>query len=192
MKSFVMIMYMTTKKHLSRKNSSRSNKKQRQQRRQKLFIGGTCSMCGSCMNQNNQMPSLFRGGKNYTWKRRSGGNDTPSFNGLPQRYYYQQNDFAQDPTSNQIASRQLANIKGGKNKTKRSARRGGSLGFSYFNGQAGLASNFNPTSSIGELMGSQLGSNYISTEVNTNTLTNPSVFSQPVESKYNVYNMPMA
>jgi len=185
-------MYMTTKKQQSRKNKSRSNKKQKQQKKQKLFIGGTCAMCGSCMNQSIPSP-LFRGGKNCTWKRRRGGNDG-SLNGLSQRYYYPQNSLNNDMNNpdQQIASRQLANIIGGKNRTKKSAKKGGALGFSYFNGQMGTATAFNPLNTIGDIATSQLGSNYISGDINHAVLPNPSVLSQPVDSKYNIYNMPLA
>ena len=188
-----MIMYMTTKKQQSRKNKSRSNKKQKQQqqKKQKLFIGGTCAMCGSCMNQSTQSP-LFRGGKTCTWKRRHGGNDVP-LNGLPQRYYYAQNTLENDPINKQIASRQLANITGGKKNRTKKAMKGG-LGFSFFNGQSFPATSlaFNPLSTIGDISTSQLASNYLSGDVNQTVLPNPSVFSQPVESKYNMYNMPLA
>ena len=186
---------MTTKKQQSQKNKSRSNKKQKkqqqQQKKQKLFIGGTCAMCGSCMNQ----PPLFRGGKNCTWKRRRGGNDNPpSFVGLPLRYFYSENTHNQDPNNPnmQVASRQLPSIAGGKNRTKKATKRGGALGFSYFNGQTGTAAAFNPVNTIGDIATSQIGSNYMSGDVNPSVLPNPSVFSQPVESKYNMYNMPMA
>jgi len=191
-----MIMYMTTKKQQSRKNNSRSNKKQKQQqKKQKLFIGGTCAMCGSCMNQSIPSP-LFRGGKTCTWKRRrggSGGNDTP-LNGLSQRYYYSQNLLANDPNSpdQKIASRQLTNLRGGKTRTKKSMK--GGLGFSFFNGQSFPATSvaFNPLNTIGDISTSQIASNYLSGDVNQTVLPNPSVFSQPVESKYNMYNMPLA
>jgi hypothetical protein len=190
-----MIMYMTTKKQQSRKNKSRSNKKQKQQKKQKFFIGGTCAMCGSCMNQNNLSP-LFRGGKNCTWKRRRGGNDTPpSFNGsLPQRYYYGLNTHEHDPNNPnaKIDARQIPSIRGGKTRTRKTTKRGGELGFSYFNAQMGTPSAFNPLNTVGDIVTSQIGSNYISGEVNSTVLPNPSVFSQPVETKYNMYNMPMA
>jgi hypothetical protein len=186
-----MIMYMTTKKQQSHKNKSRFNKKQQQQKKQKLFIGGTCAMCGSCMNQS----PLFRGGKNCTWKRRRGGNDNlPSFTGLPLRYFYPENTLNNDPNnpSAMVASRQLSPMIGGKNRTKKATKRGGALGFSLFNGQMGTDVAFNPLNTVGDTVTSQLGSNYISGDVNQSVLPNPSVFSQPVESKYNMYNMPLA
>jgi hypothetical protein len=192
-----MIMYMATKKQQSRKNKSRSYKKQqrKQQKKQHFFIGGTCAMCGSCANQNSLSP-LFRGGKNCTWKRRRGGNDVPpSFNGLPLRYYYAENSFNNDPRnpSVQIASRQLPQIKGGKNSTKKSKKRGGALlGFSLFNGQMATAASFNPLNTIGDIATSQIGSNYISGSLGPSILPNPSVFSQPVETKYNLHNKPLA
>ena len=187
-------MYMTTKKQQSRKNKSRSGKKQHQkkQKKQQFFIGGTCAMCGSCMSQT----PLFRGGKNCTWKRRRGGNDNPpSFDGLlPQRHYYALNTHENDPNnpSNQIAARQLPSIKGGKNRTKKATKRGGELGFSYFNGQTGTDAAFNPLNTIGDIATSQIGSNYISGDVNPVVLPNPSIFSQPIDTKYNMYNRPMA
>jgi len=186
---------MTTKKQQSQKNKSRSNKKQKkqqQQKKQKLFIGGTCAMCGSCMNQS----PLFRGGKNCTWKRRRGGNDNPpSFDGsLPLRYYYSLNTHNQDPNNPnmQVASRQLPPMRGGKNRTKKATKRGGALGFSLFNGQTGTDAAFNPLNTIGDVATSQIGSNYISGDINSTVLPNPSVFNQPVNTKYNMYNMPMA
>uniref|UniRef100_A0A6C0HHI9 Uncharacterized protein n=1 Tax=viral metagenome TaxID=1070528 RepID=A0A6C0HHI9_9ZZZZ len=201
-------MYMTTKKQQSRKNKSRSNRKQKQhkqkQQKQQFFIGGTCAACGACMSQNNvspspSMPSLFRGGTNCTRKRRGGGNDNPSFDGtLPQRYYYKLNPHDPDPISpSQLtASRQLPDMykmKGGKNRTKKGTKRGGSLlGFSWFNGQTGTPISFNPLNTIGDISTSQIGSNYISGNIGQSVLPNPSVLSQPVDSKYNIYNRPLA
>jgi hypothetical protein len=186
-----MIMYMSTKKQQSRRNKSRSYKKQRkQQKKQHFFIGGSCARCGACMGQT----PLFRGGTKCALQRPRGGNDAPSFNGLPLRYYYSKNSLNDDPNAPkmQIASRQLPQIKGGKNRTKKSKKRGGALGFSYFNGQMGTTNAFNPLNTIGDIATSKIGSNYISGDVNSNVLPNPSVFSQPVESKYNIYNMPLA
>ncbi len=191
-----MIMYMATKKQQSRKNKSRSCKKQQKfQKKQHFFIGGTCAMCGTCANQNSLSP-LFRGGKTCPWKRRQGGNDIlPSFNGLPQRYYYAEKSLAQAPNnpSNMIASRQLSSIKGGKKRTKKSKKRGGELlGFSLVNGQMTTTSSFNPLNTIGDISTSQIASNYISGNLNSSVLPNPSVFSQPAETKYNEHNRPLA
>jgi len=207
---FVMIMYMTTKKQQSLKNKSRSNRKQKQQKQkqqkqQQFFIGGTCAACGACMANNKVLPSpalqsIFKGGTNCTRKRRGGGNDNPvTFDGtLPQRYYYKLNPHNPDPIApNELtASRQLHNMykmKGGKNLTKKGTKRGGSiLGFSWFNGQMGSSANFNPLNTIGDIATSQIGSNYISGNMSSSVLPNPSVLSQPVDSKYNIYNRPLA
>jgi hypothetical protein len=183
---------MSAKKQQSRKNKSRSNKKQ-QHKHHQFFIGGNCAMCGACMGQNTLSP-LFRGGKKCTLKRRRGGNDNPSgFTGsLPLRYYYHQNQLEQDPNRMQIATRQVPNIKGGKNKKTAKTKKGGGLSFSYFNGQMAGPSSFNPLNTIGDIATSQIGANYLSGDVNSSILPNPSIFSQPVETKYNIYNMPMA
>lgn len=188
---------MATKKQQAQKQKMRSNKKQQRkqlQKTQKLFIGGTCAMCGACAGQNNMQSPLFRGGKNCIWKRRRGGNDNPpSFNGqLPQRYFYSQNSYNDDPTNGQIPARQLPAVKGGRRRTKKNMKRGGALGFSFFNGQTGTSMAFNPVNTIGDIATSQIGSNYISGSINSTVLPNPSVLSQPAETKYNMYNMPMA
>jgi hypothetical protein len=192
-----MIMYMTSKKQ-SRKNKSRSNIKKRRQSRQRrqqqpFFIGGTCASCGACMQQNNGLSPLFKGGKTCTIKHRSGGNDA-SFNGtLSQRHYYGLNSHNQDPNSPnmQMAVRQQPNIRGGKNQTKKASKRGG-FNFSWFNGQTAGPSSYNPLHTVGDMGTSQIASNYISGNIGSKILPNPSVLSQPVDSKYNTYNMPLA
>jgi len=190
-----MIMYMSSKKQ-SRKNKPRSNTKHRRHRRksiQKLFIGGTCASCGACMQQNTMGSPMFRGGKTCTIKRRGGGNDA-SFNGtLSQRHYYGLNTHNHDPNSPnmQMAVRQQPNVKGGKNYTKKASKRGG-FNFSWFNGQTAGPSSYNPLHTIGDMGTSQLASNYISGNIGSKILPNPSVLSQPVDTKYNTFNMPLA
>jgi hypothetical protein len=199
-------MYMPTKKKQQYKK--KSHKKQHSRRNQiNYFIGGTCSNCGNCMQAASaQSPSaasgpvpapysIFKGGKKYSYKKRTGGNDAPpSYAGLPLRYVYGQNDYMKDPSdpAHQTDSRLLQNMTGGKKRQNKTAKKGGSLSFSYLNGQLGSSMGFNPLYSVGESAGSMLGSTIISGTVSDAVLQNPSVFSQPVNSKYNIYNRPMA
>ena len=203
-------MYMPTKKKHQYK---KSHKKQQRRRRVRsnFFIGGTCSTCGSCMQSGpaqlqgpmaapasgtSPMPySMLSGGNKYSHKKRTGGNDAPpSYAGLPLRYVYGQNDYMKDPSdpAHQTDSRLLQNMTGGKKRRNKTAKKGGSLSFSYLNGQLGTAMGFNPLYSIGDTAGSAMGSTIMSGAVSDAVLQNPSVFSQPVNSKYNIYNRPMA
>jgi hypothetical protein len=176
---------MSSRKQHSRKNKSRSNKKQGRYSRQKLFIGGTCATCG-------HMSPLFKGGKTCTFKRRGGGNDA-SFNGtLSEKNYHKLNSYQSDPVMQQIAVRQQPNTKGGKKYTKKASKRGGGLSLGMFNGQFAGPSSYNPFYTIGDLGTSQLASNYISGNIGSKILPNPSVLSQPVDTKYSPYNIPLA
>jgi hypothetical protein len=188
-------MYMPTKKKHQYKTS---HKKQHRRRRVQSnhFIGGSCPACGNCIQSGPiTVPSIFSGGKKYSHKKRTGGNDAPpSYNGLPLRYVYGQNNYMNDPSdpSKTVNARLMQNMSGGKNRRNKTAKKGGSLSFSYLNGQVGSAMGFNPLYSVGDTAGSVLGSTIISGAVSDSVLQNPSVFSQPVNSKYNIYNRPLA
>jgi hypothetical protein len=186
---FVDIMYMPTRKK-SRK--SRSNKRHRRHSKA-YFKGGNCAMCGSCM-QNAHSQSLFRGGQYCKGRQRGGNDNPPSFQGLPIRYYYGQNTHINDPLDpvNQVASRQLANIIGGKNKTMKAKRGGSSLMIPSLAGQYSSPSAFNPVNSVGDIETSLIPSNILSGKVDPISLPNPSVFNQPATLKYNMYNLPIA
>jgi hypothetical protein len=197
-------MYMPTKKKQQYKK--KSQKKQHRRRNHiKYFIGGTCSTCGSCMQAAPaQLPpsaagpapapySIFKGGKKYSYKKRTGGNDAPpSYTGLPLRYVYGQNDYMKDPSDPAHQTDSRLSQTGGKKRRNTTAKKGGSLSFSYLNGQLGTAMGFNPLYSVGDTAGSAMGSTIISGAVSDAVLQNPSVFNQPVNSKYNIYNRPMA
>lgn len=189
-------MYMPTKKKHQYKKSHKKQQR-RYRNRSNYFIGGTCSACGNCM-QSGPTPansSILSGGKKYSHKKRAGGNDSlPSYTGLPLRYVYGQNDYIKDPSdpSKTVNARLLQNMTGGKKHRNKTAKKGGSLSFSYLNGQVGSSMGFNPLYSVGDTAGSVLGSTIISGSVSDSVLQNPSVFSQPVNSKYNIYNRPMA
>lgn len=195
-------MYNMPTKKKQYEKKSRSNKKQRRrtqkQSEKSFFIGGTCSACGACMNQSLSFPGL-RGGKNYIYHRTRGGNDIPpSFDGqLPQRYFYSENNHNQDPNnpSMQIASRQAQapSLSGGISHHKKPSKKGGLGVMDMFNGTMGMTSMaFNPMNTIGEMATSQLPSAYLSGNIQPNVLQNPSILSQPVDSKYNTYNRPLA
>ena len=192
-------MYMPTKKkqHLKRSHKKqhvkRSHKKQhrRYPRSSYIFRGGTCSACGSCMQSS---PALFSGGNQTIYTNRSGGNDNlPSYNGLPLRYVYGENTYNQDPSDPQHTTPSRLLSSGGKPRcNKNKTKKGGAMGFSYLNGQLGTSLGFNPVSMISESSGASLHTNIISGSVSSNALQNPSVFTQPVDTKYNIYNKPIA
>ena len=151
------------------------------------------------MNNISTSQSFFKGGgsKYCMGKRRGGhgGNDNPpSFCGLPIRYYYGQNDYMQDPQdpSVQIASRQLPNMVGGKNKTKKVKRGGSLLGFSSFSDSYNTSQSYNPINTIGNVSNSTIASKILSGNVNTTVLPNPTILDQPVNAKYHQNNMPKA
>ena len=180
-------MYMPTKKKQCLK---KTYKLKRRRNSSRYFKGGTCSACGSCMQLS---PAIFSGGKN-SYKYRSGGNDEfPSYNGLPLRYVYSQNTYNQDPSApSSVVSSRLSNNSGGTRRRNRLPKKGGSMAFSYLNGQMSSSNGFNPVSIIGQTSGSTIHSNILSGDVSTTSLQNPSVFSQPVDTRYNIYNRPLA
>ena len=181
-------MYMPTKKKQHLKKSYKKKLHRRKRTRSYFFNGGSCASCGACMQT--PSPSIFGGGKSY--KNRSGGNDAlPSYNGLPLRYVYPQNAYSQDPSDSGHTTNSRLLHSGGRTR-RNNPKKGGSMSFSYLNGQLGSVGAFNPVSMVGESSGSSLHSNIISGAVSSNILQNPSVFSQPVDTKYNIYNRPIA
>ena len=182
-------MYMPTKKN--RLNKNKTAKRQRGKQSKKVyFVGGTCSACGSHLVSQ----KMFGGSR----RRKGGGygNDNPpSFQGLQHRYYYQLNDFNKDPSypPNILSTRTMPNMQGGKTNKKTHLKRGGegALGFSYLNSQLGPIIDFNASNTIGSIPSASLGANILAGNVGAQVLPNPSILSQPINSKYNEYNHPM-
>lgn len=116
---------------------------------------------------------------------KGGGVSDPSFQGLPQRYYYEVNDLNSDPNNpSAIVNPRLT----GGRKNRRRKQKGGSaipvppdylLGTASYNLPAAMA-----TSS-----GAPLSYSFLSGDMNGQ---NPSTTVQPVEAKYNLHNQPMA
>lgn len=121
--------------------------------------------------------------KSKTRKQQRGGN-SPSFQGLPLRYYYDMNDFYTDPIRNVVNSR----LSGGK-RGKTHRQRGGFIGFSSspFFGNA----SFNIPASFGSTPFAHISQNIQSGSISSRFPQNPSTIEQPTEMKYNYNNPPL-
>ena len=182
-------MYMPTKKNRLSKNKT-SKRHASKQSKKVYFIGGTCTACGGhLVSQKMSGGSRRKRGGGY------GNDNPPSFQGLQHRYYYQLNDFNNDPSypPTVISTRTMPNMQGGKKNKKSRSKKGGSgpLGFSYVNSQLGPIVDFNVANSIGNIPASSIGANILAGNVGAQVLPNPSILSQPINSTYNEHNLPM-
>ena len=123
-----------------------------------------------------------------TRTQQKGGNNQPSFQGLPLRYYYDLNDYKADPNNASVNSRLSGGKKHKYNKTPR--QRGGFIGFSNspFLGNA----SFNIPASFGNIPFAYISQNVQAGSITPQNPQNPSTTDHPAEAKYNYNNPPLA
>jgi hypothetical protein len=122
--------------------------------------------------------------------------NSPSFQGLPIRYYYDLNDYNADPNnSKMITDSRLTGGKSRRNKKysrksrKYRKQRGG---FNIFSNTPFLGtSSFNIPASFGSLPSAFITKDIISGDTTSQYPQNPSTIQQPAEAKYNYNNMPL-
>jgi hypothetical protein len=148
------------KRSQKRRNTSKRRRSTRTRRQR-----GGCASCGSSLS--------------------GGGVSDPSFQGLPQRYYYEVNDLNADPNNpSAIVNPRLT----GGRKNRRRKQKGGSsipVPTDYLLGTA----SYNLPAAMATSAGAPLSYSFLSGDMNGQ---NPSTTVQPVEAKYNENNQPMA
>ena len=159
----------------------------------------------SYKKRNNRKSRVKRGGSSLNYSAvntNTAVSNSPSFQGLPIRYYYDMNDYNTDPNNPSIVSN--ARLSGGKSRrlkqSKKSAKssrksrkhrqRGG---FNVFSNSPFLGTaSYNVLASFGSVPSAYLGTDIISGSTTPQYPQNPSTTQQPVETKYNYNNPPLA
>lgn len=122
--------------------------------------------------------------------------NSPSFQGVPIRYYYGLNDYNDDP--NNPGMMVNSRLNGGKSrrnrkssrKSKQSRKQRG--GFNVFSNTPFLGnSSFNVPASFGSLPFAFISKDIISGDITPQYPENPSTIQQPAEAKYNFNNPPL-
>jgi hypothetical protein len=126
--------------------------------------------------------------------------NTPSFQGVPLRYFYDLNDYNTDPNNPAVITN--ARLSGGKSRrnkrsktarksSKRSRRQRG--GFNIFSNTPFLGNaSFNIPASFGSVPAAFITQDFVGGNITSSNPQNPSTIEQPSESKYNAYNPPLA
>ena len=151
-----------------RTSKRRTNSRTRTRTRTRRSKKGGCGSCGA------STVGMF-----------GGSGDEPSFQGLPQRYYYAVNDLNADP--NNPSAIVNPRLMGGR-KNRRRKQKGGSavpVPPDYLLGNA----SYNLPAAMATSVGAPLSYSFLSGDMNGQ---NPSTTVQPVETKYNLHNQPMA
>jgi hypothetical protein len=155
---------MATRKYKRRTQTNKHKKNQSKKRRPRKHRGG-CGHCGASMNGGNAHGAV------------------PGPEAVPIRYYYGLNDHVQDPTNPSAVVD--ARLSGGKQRKQRKQRGG----FSYVNTDMILGSTaYNVPGSFGSHVQAPLAYGLLS----GTTSVNPSTYVQPIETKYNGDNPPLA
>ena len=119
--------------------------------------------------------------------------NSPSFQGVPIRYYYNVNDYNADPNNpGIIVDSRLNGGKSRRNKksSKKSRKQRG--GYNIFSNTPFLGtSSFNIPASFGSLPFAFISKDIISGAVTSQYPQNPSTIEQPAEAKYNYNNPPL-
>jgi hypothetical protein len=161
---------MATRKYKRRTHSNKHKKNQSKKRRPRKHRGG-CGHCGASMNGGNAHGAV------------------PGPEAVPIRYYYGLNDHMQDPNNpSAVVDARLTGGNGGNGGKQRKQRkqRGG---FSYVNTDMILGSTaYNVPGSFGSHVQAPLAYGLLS----GTTSVNPSTYVQPIETKYNGDNPPLA
>ena len=126
--------------------------------------------------------------------------NSPSFQGVPIRYYYDMNDYNTDPNNPAVVTN--ARLSGGKSrnrrrktnkKSRKNVRRQRGGGFNIFSNYPFLGTtSYNIPASFGNLPFAFIGRDFIGGDITSQNPQNPSTTQQPSEFKYNYHNPPLA
>ena len=155
---------MASRKQKRSQKRDRTSKRRTSTRTRRSKKGG-CGSCGTSV--------------------KGGGVSDPSFQGLPQRYYYAVNDLNADP--NNPSAIVNPRLMGGR-KNRRRKQKGGSaipVPPDYLLGTA----SYNLPAAMATSAGAPLSYSFLSGDMNGQ---NPSTTVQSIETKYNLHNQPMA
>lgn len=144
-----------------------------------------------------------KGGSSLTHSEINAPNNvqnTPSFQGIPLRYFYDINDYNTDPNNPTVITN--ARLSGGKSRrTKKSkktakSRKNGRRqrgGYNIFSNYPFLGtSSYNIPASFGNLPFAFIAKDFIAGNITPLNPQNPSTTQQPSEFKYNYHNPPLA
>jgi hypothetical protein len=147
-----------------------------------------------------------RGGSSLNYTQVNASNsvaNTPSFQGIPIRYFYDMNDYNSDPNNPSVVTN--ARLSGGRSrrqskksaksmrKTRKHRQRRQRGGFNVFSNTPFLGTaSYNIPASFGSIPFSYLGSDIIAGSTTPQYPQNPSTIQQPAEAKYNTYHPPLA
>jgi hypothetical protein len=144
----------------------------------------------------NRKPRTKKGGHAELSAHSSRVENSPSFQGVPIRYYYGVNDYNADP--NNPAMIVNSRLTGGKSRrTKKSSRKSRKYrkqrgGFNVFSDTPFLGTgSFNIPASFGSLPSAFISSDVISGGVTSQYPQNPSTTEHPADVKYNYNNPPL-
>ena len=157
----------------------------------------------SYKKRNNRKPRAKRGGSSLNYTQVNASNvvaNTPSFQGIPIRYFYDMNDYNSDPNNPSVVTN--ARLSGGRprrqskksaksmRKTRKRRQRGG---FNVFSNTPFLGTaSYNIPASFGSIPFSYLGTDIVARATTPQYPENPSTIQHPVETKYNYNNPPLA
>jgi hypothetical protein len=152
-------------------------------------------------------PRAKKGGSSLNSSEITAANNvqnTPSFQGLPIRYFYDMNDYNSDPNNPAVITN--ARLSGGKSrrvkkskkskKTSRKSKKNGRRqrgGFNVFSNTPLLGTaSYNVPASFGSVPFAFISKDFIAGDITPLHPQNPSTIQQPAEAKYNAYNPPLA
>jgi len=158
----------------------------------------------SYKKRNNKKPRAKRGGSSLIPAEINAPNNvqnTPSFQGIPIRYFYDMNDYNTDPNNPAVITN--ARLSGGKSrrfkkskKTSRKSKKNGRRqrgGFNPFSNTPLLGTaSYNVPASFGSFPFAFITKDFVAGDITPLNPQNPSTIQQPSESKYNAYNPPLA
>lgn len=154
----------------------------------------------SYKKRNNKKPRAKKGGSSLNHSAINATNtvaNSPSFQGIPLRYFYDINDYNADP--NNPAAVTNARFSGGKSrKSKKSAKSRKNIrrqrgGFNVFSNTPFLGSaSYNIPASFGSVPFSFITKDFVAGDITPLNPQNPSTMQQPTESIYNAYHPPLA
>jgi len=148
-----------------------------------------------------------RGGSSLNYTQVNASNavaNTPSFQGIPIRYFYDMNDYNSDPnnpaviTSARLSGGRSLRVKKSKKskktsrKTRKHSRRQRG-GFNVFSNTPLLGTaSYNVPASFGSVPFAFITKDFVAGDITPLNPENPSTIQQPAEAKYNAYNPPLA